>query len=187
MAKSHKSSSQPRLFDFFFSSNRRLSSFFTPLPLALLSMMDDPRTLNRRISVEFTRAKQEEQDRLSFSREDGGLPDFHRLSLSDLQSQFDLVDVSTGLTGVKVTQLRNTYGRNVLSTPKKNPIWMWLGFFFGGFNGFLWFSAALSWVAWGLGYLVREQIVILPSNREIDIDFVGGGGVFFFFFFFFFF
>jgi hypothetical protein len=121
---------------------------------ALLYNMDDPRPINNRLSVEFTRAKQEEQDRLSFSREDGGLPDFHRISLSDLRSQFDVPDISLGLTAQQVIHARTTYGLNVISPPKRNPLWMWLGFFFGGFNGFLWFAAAVSWLAWGLGYLV---------------------------------
>jgi sodium/potassium-transporting ATPase subunit alpha len=120
---------------------------------ALLYNMDDPRPINNRLSVEFTRAKQEEQDRLSFSREDGGLPDFHRISLSDLRSQFDVPDISLGLTAQQVIHARTTYGLNVISPPKRNPLWMWLGFFFGGFNGFLWFAAAVSWLAWGLGYL----------------------------------
>lgn len=109
-----------------------------------------------RISIEFNRAKQEEQDRASFSREDEKkLPDYHALPLEDLSSRFTVPDASEGLTDEEVAAARKTFGKNIVAPPSKNPIWMWLGFFFGGFNGFLWFAGALSWLAFGLCYLVR--------------------------------
>lgn len=117
--------------------------------------MDDPRAANTRLSVEFARAKQEEQDRISFSREEGGLPDFHVATLEEIGRIFTVPEVDVGLTDSDVSNTRRTYGPNVISPPRKNPIWMWLGFIFGGFNGFLWFAAAVSWLAWALGYLVR--------------------------------
>lgn len=112
---------------------------------------------NARISIEFNRAKQEEQDRVSFSREDEKkLPDYHALPLDELSSRFTVPDASEGLTDDEVAAARKTFGKNTVAPPSKNPIWMWLGFFFGGFNGFLWFAGALSWLAFGLCYLVRS-------------------------------
>ena len=120
--------------------------------------MGDSRTSfsNARISIEFNRAKQEEQDRVSFSREGDGLPNFHAVTLEELSQQFEVPDATEGLSDAQVATARKTYGKNIVAPPKRNPIWMWLGFFFGGFNGFLWFAGALSWVAFGLCYLVRR-------------------------------
>lgn len=123
--------------------------------LVAATMADDPRI--SRLSIEFNRAKQEEKDRLSFSREEGALPDFHLHELADLLKLLGLDDTDAGLSDTAVLFSRKTYGKNIIVPPKANPIWMWLGFFFGGFNGFLWFAAALSWVAWALGYLVRSS------------------------------
>ena len=133
----------------------------------------DPRRVSR-LSVEFNRAKQEEQDRRSFSREgESGLPEYHLLTLPELQRHFNLEDTDEGLTSNQVLLSRKQYGPNIVSPPKKNPIWMWLGFCFSGFNGFLWFAAALSWVAWGLGYLVRLSFIYLQllvfSIRPLDV------------------
>lgn len=133
--------------------------------LDIVIKMDDPRI--SRLSIEFNRAKQEEKDRLSFSREDGALPDFHRIDLEGLMKFLNLTDTDAGLSDTAVADARKIYGRNIIQPPKANPIWMWLGFFFGGFNGFLWFAAALSWVAWALGYLVRSLFcpTLLPCGR----------------------
>lgn len=119
--------------------------------------MEDSRI--SRLSIEFTRAKQEEQDRISFSKEDrSNLPTYHRISLSELANEFKVPSVEQGLLDEEVTASRKEHGENVMSPPKRHPLKMWLGFFFGGFNGFLWFAAALSWVAWALGFIVRPNI-----------------------------
>lgn len=123
--------------------------------------MEDSRVSfsNARISIEFNRAKQEEQDRVSFSREDAKtLPTYHIGDLKELSTHFQVPDVAEGLDDAQVDAARKTYGKNIVAPPTANPIWMWLGFFFGGFNGFLWFAGALSWLAFGLCYLVRASI-----------------------------
>lgn len=114
-----------------------------------------------RFSLEFETAKQEATVRKS---EEGssGLPLFHVLPLSQIQDQFGLEDPNLGLSDGQATILRQNYGLNEISPPRNNPLWTIIGFVIGGFNGFLWFAAALCFLSWRLGALVRLILKYLP-------------------------
>lgn len=110
-----------------------------------------------RFSLEFETAKQEATVRRS---EEGSsdLPLFHVLPISDIQAQFGLESTSLGLSDGQTSIIRQKYGINEISPPRNNPLWAIIGFIIGGFNGFLWFAAALCFLSWRLGALVRENL-----------------------------
>lgn len=113
--------------------------------------------IRNRLSLEFNTARQEASTAKSLTDSTTSLPAFHTTSLTDLQHVFELEDSDYGLTSSQATALLAKHGKNEISPPKRNPLWMILGFVIGGFNGFLWFAAVLCFVSWRLGALVRPQ------------------------------
>jgi len=113
------------------------------------------RPMRNRLSLEFNTARQEASSTKAETVASTGLPCFHTTSVADLQLEFELEDANSGLTSEQAAALLVKHGKNEISPPKRNPLWMILGFVIGGFNGFLWFAAVLCFVSWRLGALVR--------------------------------
>lgn len=115
------------------------------------------RPIRNRLSLEFNTARQEASAAKPLGESTSSLPAFHTTSLTDLQHAFELEDTSIGLTSQHAVALLAKHGKNEISPPKRNPLWMILGFVLGGFNGFLWFAAVLCFVSWRLGALVQPK------------------------------
>lgn len=124
-------------------------------------------SMDSRISVEFATQKHENATRTrSGSDPKFAGPTYHILPIDVLMEQFGLTDAAVGLTTEQANAGKAKWGKNEISPPTKNPFWMILGFIFGGFNGFLWFAAALCFLAWRLGALVRKIIARQQFDRN---------------------
>jgi hypothetical protein len=134
-------------------------SFHPALTYSAMASKDPPehRPTRSRLSIEFTTARHEASSTRIKDDVTSGLPDLHLTPLPVILGQFMLANPSHGLLSSQLPALKTQYGRNEITPLKRNPLWMFISFVFGGFNGFLWVAAILCFVSWRLGGLVRRH------------------------------